>query len=243
MKNRFNELNKKILSQCKNINDIEENIPFADKILEDEDEKNIYRISSFINSSIIGGTTSIAKGLINNYNRLNRNILNRNILNKINKFNKNETNIEPGSGQWTKLLRDDSIDEIIDKVNFNRFSIQHYLNHLKNECGLTFEEICEQSNHKESYIKPVFTLNKDRKRNPNRDCIIGLSFAFKLNTYEANYLLKAAGFNELYLRDKRDLIIAKGLLDLMPIKDVNRYLKKYNCEEIGNLESSLIKVR
>lgn len=237
MKNRFNELNKKILSQCKNINDIEENIPFADKILDDENEKNIYGMSSCINISIIGGTTSIAKGLINNYNKLNRNILN-----KINKFNKNETNIEPGSGQWTKLLRDNSIDEIIDKVNFNRFSIQHYLNHLKNECGLTFEQICEQSNHKESYIKPVFTLNKDRKRNPNRDCIIGLSFAFKLNTYEANYLLKAAGFNELYLRDKRDLIIAKALLDLMTIKDVNRYLKKYNCEEIGNLESSIIKV-
>lgn len=237
MKNRFNELNKKILSQCKNINDIEENIPFADKILDDENKKNIYGMSSCINISIIGGTTSIAKGLIKNYNKLNRNILN-----KINKFNRNETNIEPGSGQWIKLLRDNSIDEIVDKVNFNRFSIQHYLNHLKNECGLTFEQICEQSNHKESYIKPVFNINGARKRNPNRDCIIGLSFAFKLNTYEANYLLKAAGFNELYLRDKRDLIIAKGLLDLMDIKDVNRYLKKYKFEEIGNLENSLINV-
>ena len=235
MKNIFNELNKKILSQCKNIDDIEENIPFADELLEDENEKNIYEMSSCIHTSIIGRTTSIAKEVMKNYNSLNRNILN-----KINKFNKNETNIQPGSGQWTKLLKDNSIDEIIDKVKFIRFSIQHYLNHLKNEYGSTFEQICEQSNHKESYIKPVFNINGARKRNPNRDCIIGLSFAFKLNTYETNYLLKAAGFNELYLRDKRDLIIAKGLVDLMHIKDVNRYLKKYECKEIGNLENSLI---
>lgn len=231
MKNRFDELNKKILSKCKDISDIEENIPFVDELLAYEDEKNIYGVSSCIPISIIGGATSIAKGLINNYNKLNRNILN-----KINKFNKNETNIEPGSGQWTKLLRDNSIDEIVDKVNFNRFSIQHYLNHLKNECGLTFEQICEQSNHKESYIKPVFNINGARKRNPNRDCIIGLSFAFKLNTYEANYLLKAAGFNELYLRDKRDLIIAKGLMDFMDINQVNYYLLKYDCYKIGNLD-------
>lgn len=228
MKNRFDEINKKILKQCKNINDIEKRIPLSYELLEGE---NIYRISSFIYTGIIGGATSITKGLISNYSRFNRNILN-----KINEFNKNETNIKPGSGQWTKLLKENSIDEIIDKVNFNRFSIQHYLNNLKNEFGLTFEQICEQSNHKESYIKPVFNIGGKRKRNPNRDCIIGLSFAFKLNTYETNYLLKAAGFNELYLRDKRDLIIAKGLMDSMDIKQVNQYLLKYNCNKIGNLD-------
>lgn len=233
MKNRFDELNKKILSKCKDISDIEENIPFVDELLADEDEKNIYEVSSCIPISIIGGATSIAKGLINNYNKLNRNILN-----KINKFNKNETNIQPGSGEWTKLLRENSIDEIIKKVNFNRFSIQHYLNNLKNESGLTFEQICIKSNHKESYIKPVFNtnINDKRKRNPNRNCIIGLAFAFELNTFETNYLLKAAGFNELYLRDKRDLIIAKGLMDFMDINEVNYYLLKYDCYKIGNLD-------
>lgn len=230
MKNRFDEINKKILSQCKNIDDIEENIPFIEELL---DYKNNYQISSCIYPSIIiGGAISTAKNLVNDYSRFNRNILN-----EINKFNKNETNIKPGSGQWSKLLQENSIEEIMDKVNFNRFSIQHYLNNLKNEFGLTFEQICEQSNYKESYIKPVFSLNSDRKRNPNRDCIIGLSFAFKLNTYEANYLLKAAGFNELYLRDKRDLIIAKGLVDFMDINQVNYYLDKYECNKIGNLDN------
>lgn len=32
--NRFDELNKKILKQCKTINDIEENIPFAEELLD-----------------------------------------------------------------------------------------------------------------------------------------------------------------------------------------------------------------
>lgn len=237
MRNRLDKLNEKILAQCKSVDEIERNIPFvSEDVLIDEHEEKIYEISSGIPFGIIGGAVSVAKGFINNG-------LNRNILNTINKFNKNETNIHTGSGHWTKLLIENSIDEIVNKVNFNRFSIHHYLNHLKNECGLTFEEICEKSNYKEGYIKPVFNINGARKRNPNRDCIIGLSFAFKLNTYETNYLLKAAGFNELYLRDKRDLIIAKGLFDKMSIKTVNRYLDKYYCGEIGNLDSELKGVR
>ena len=125
---------------------------------------------------------------------------------------------------------------MVSKVNFNRFSIQHYLNHLKNECNMTFEQISERSNHKESYIKPVFNIGGSRKRNPSRDCIIGLAFAFQLNTFETNYLLKAAGFNELYLRDKRDLIIAKGLFDSMNIGEINKYLKNNSCIKIGNLD-------
>ena len=136
----------------------------------------------------------------------------------------------------TFCVQNIDIRPIIEKVNFNRFSIQHYLNHLKNESGITFEQICIKSNHKESYITPVFNINGKRKRNPNRNCIIGLAFAFELNTFETNYLLKAAGFNELYLRDKRDLIIAKGLMDFMDINQVNYYLLKYDCCKIGNLD-------
>ena len=233
--NRFDELNKKILKQCKTINDIEENIPFAEELLDDmEYKKSFHSTSSFecIPFSIIGGAVSATKELINGYSCT----LNRNILNKINKLNKNDTNIQPRSGEWGKLLRENSIDKIIEKVNFNRFSIQHYLNHLKNESGITFEQIWIKSNHKESYITPVFNINGKRKRNPNRNCIIGLAFAFELNTFETNYLLKAAGFNELYLRDKRDLIIAKGLMDFMDINQVNYYLLKYDCCKIGNLD-------
>lgn len=183
MKNRFNEINKKILNECKNINDIEKSIPFIYELLDSENEKNIYGMSSCIGlgniiGGCIGGAISTTKGLINNYNKFNRNILD-----KINEFNKNKTNIKVGSGEWSKLLKENSIDEIVSKVNFNRFPIQHYLNNLKNEFKLTFDEICEKSNYKESYIKAVFSLNSDRKRNPNRDCIIGLSFAFELNTY------------------------------------------------------------
>lgn len=218
MKNRFDELNNKMLNKCKSVREIQENSPFTDLLL---DEKNCSG----------NGLISTIGGVINVYNNFSRNLLN-----KINKFNKNDTNIRSGSGQWTKLLKENSIDEMVSKVNFNRFSIQHYLNHLKNECNMTFEQISERSNHKESYIKPVFNIGGSRKRNPSRDCIIGLAFAFQLNTFETNYLLKAEGFNELYLRDKRDLIIAKGLFDSMNIGEINKYLKNNSCIKIGNLD-------
>ena len=101
--------------------------------------------------------------------------------------------------------------------------------------NLTKKEIAQKSNYKEKYLEGVFTIaNNKSKRNPSRDCIIGLSFAFDLNVVETCYLLKTAGYNELYLRNKRDLIIAKCLLEQIGIKNTNKTLKKYNESIIGN---------
>ena len=61
---------------------------------------------------------------------------------------------------------------------------------------------------------------------------------FELDLFDSNYLLKAAGYNDLYLRNKRDLIIAKSILENKDIQYVNKYLKKYGEEKIGNFDDN-----
>lgn len=71
---------------------------------------------------------------------------------------------------------------------------------------------------------------------PNRDRIIGLCFVFELNLNESNCLLKAAWFNELYLRNTRDLIIMKSLNDRIKLDKYNRLIINNGFKRIGNLD-------
>ena len=159
-----------------------------------------------------------------------------NILRRIDKKNSNKSNIE--ITEWDKIIELE-LEEILSRVKLNRFSIQHYLNHIREDRQIKFQILSERSNFKLRTIQGAFIIkNSSSKRQPSRDCIIGLSFAFRFNLIELNYLLKAAGYNELYLRNKRDLIIAKGIQDVKRfnynIKKVNDILEKYECSKVGN---------
>ena len=48
-----------------------------------------------------------------------------------------------------------------------------------------------------------------------------MCFAFKLNIKESNLLLKSYGYNELYDKDLRDVIIMKYIYDFFINKDFN----------------------
>ena len=219
-RNIFIDINKEILNKCKNKEDIYKNIP-------DSTLDNINLGTSIgipvAGAAIAGSASAIGLGIKNN------------ILKKINSNSKNLSNFDVENGEWAKNLKTKNIDELLKSVKFNKFSIHHYLNNIREYKNITKREIAQKSNYKEKYLEGVFTVaNNKSKRNPSRDCIIGLSFAFDLNVVETCYLLKTAGYNELYLRNRRDLIIAKCLLERIDIKDTNRTLKKYNESIIGN---------
>lgn len=229
--NVFEGLNKYIINNCNTLGDIEKNIPFIDeKCISYIKSKNIANIpsSTAIASGIFAGSTAgMIAGLMGK-------AINKcgNILHDINKEN---SNIQYDIEDWIEIVNNNTIDEIISKIKFNNFSIHHYLNHLKNYKKMTFGEIVEKSNIRESYLKPVFNIkNNKARRKPNRDCIIGLSFAFRLNILETNYLLQAAGYNPLYLRNKRDMIIYKCITNKFDVSELNSYLIKFTCDKIGN---------
>lgn len=223
---KLEDINKRILKRLERENssqeEIAKNIPFYDELSNTQ---------SLINNIICSGvSSSIAPTGI---------FFPKGIFNKINKAVNNESNFDVNKGEWGKALNDKNIDELMETVNFNKFSIHLYLNNIKLEKGLTMTEIMQKSNFKDKYLSGVFTIKKTKsQRHPSRDCIIGLCFAFELNLFDSNYLLKSAGYNDLYLRNKRDLIIAKSILENKDIQYVNKYLQKYGEEKIGNFDDN-----
>lgn len=223
--NIFEDINSEITKQCNTIEEIYDNIPFVDDNLKKYiDIKQAFPCSC----TPLSIKNIIIEGAIDTKN---------NIFKKINKNSKNISNLNIESEDWEKELINKTIDELMSIIHFNKFSIHRYLNNLKVYKDLEINDIIKGSNHKRKYIEAVFASDKAKsKRNPSRDCIIGISFAFKLNLAEINYLLKAAGYNELYLRNKRDLIIAKSILEEFNINRLNLYLVKYGEFKIGNLD-------
>lgn len=224
-RNIFNEINNQIANSCKSIDEIYEKIPFA----EDEIQKYIELKQAFPASIAVNPLKGVIFGGVVT--------LKENIFNKINKNSKNEYNVNSIGEDLGTILINKSMEELLKIIKFNTFSIHTYLNNLKVYKNKSRREIIIGSNYKEKYIESVFASDKAKhKRHPSRDCIIGLSFVFELNLVETNYLLKVAGYNELYLRNKRDLIIAKSILEEFNIEELNSCLIKYGEDRIGNLD-------
>lgn len=220
---KLEDINKHILKRLEKVNspteEIARNIPFYDNL------SPVIKMSA--------GFAGVAGGVI--FQRK----ASKGIFEKINKVSNNQSNFYLNKEEWDKALNDKNIDELMEIINFNKFSIHLYLNNIKLEKGLTMTEIMEKSNFKDKYLSGVFTIKKTKsQRHPSRDCIIGLCFAFELDLSDSNYLLRAAGYNDLYLRNKRDLIISKSILENKDIQYVNKYLHKYGENKIGNFDDN-----
>ncbi|CEN21453.1 hypothetical protein [Paraclostridium sordellii] len=230
-RNIFNEINNQIANSCKSIDEIYEKVPFPEEQIKRYIElKQAFPCSVEGSNPLITGIGAVG-GAVSS--------IKENIFNKINKNSKNEYNINSIDEDWGKILINKSMEELLKSIKFNTFSIHTYLNNLKVYKNKSRKEIIVGSNHKDKYIESVFASDKAKyKRHPSRDCIIGLSFVFELNLVETNYLLRAAGYNELYLRNKRDLIIGKSILEGFNIEEMNSYLIKQSEDKVGNLDDN-----
>ncbi|MBW4863123.1 MAG: hypothetical protein KZY57_09885 [Paeniclostridium sp.] len=112
----------------------------------------------------------------------------------------------------------------------------------------TVPYLSNQSGFSEDTIKRALSGS----RGGSRDFIISMCFAFKLNIIESNLLLKSYGYNELYDKDLRDIIIIKSIYDnfvnnnyhknnSVPINEVNTILEANGVDEISSLRSKIRK--
>lgn len=67
---------------------------------------------------------------------------------------------------------------------------------------------------------------------------MALSFAFELSIEDLNYLLKISGRNEIYLKNKRDIIIAKCIIDQKDIYETNKILFLNDKKKLGKVKES-----
>ncbi len=117
-----------------------------------------------------------------------------------------------GASSAEEPLTDELLDELLQASSPVAFTDAHaishrtladYLNQLLNEKGLKRSDVVRAAGINETFGYQIFK----GQRNPSRDKVLQLAFALGCDLVETNRLLKAAGVNELYCKDRRDAII------------------------------------
>lgn len=70
------------------------------------------------------------------------------------------------------------------------------------------------------------------RRFPKRDALICIALGIGASVEETQYLLKYAGYNPLYVRSKRDVIIWFGLSKKETLDTVNENIKNHKLEPL-----------
>jgi len=109
-------------------------------------------------------------------------------------------------------------DEFINK------SLKEHLEYLINEKAVSKADIIAKANIEKGYGYQIFKGIK----NPSRDKIIALAFAFGLTIEQTQRLLIISETGELYPRSKRDSIIIFCINKQMSLVDTNILLDEFS---------------
>ncbi|MCL2332135.1 MAG: XRE family transcriptional regulator [Actinomycetia bacterium] len=102
-----------------------------------------------------------------------------------------------------ELLFSSSAGHYIDTHQMIDSSLSGYLTELLRTHDLKKSEVIKKSRLNETFAYQIFSGDRHASRNK----VLQLAFALELSLRETQRLLKHAGANELYCKDRRDAII------------------------------------
>lgn len=108
---------------------------------------------------------------------------------------------------------------------FIDLSLKEYLESLMERYNLKKSQVIKASGLSEAYTYQIFSGLK----NPSRDKLLTLAVGMGLTFDECQKLLKLAGVNELYAKNRRDAIIIFGLHKQLTLGKLNDIL--FDMEE------------
>lgn len=109
-------------------------------------------------------------------------------------------------------LTEELLDELLSSPDPLKFAKKHRiaakslsacLNDLLEEKNLTRIDVIRAAGLNETFGYQIFK----GQRNPSRNKVLQIAFAMHLNLRETNRLLRAAGANDLYCKNRRDAIV------------------------------------
>lgn len=135
---------------------------------------------------------------------------------------------KPDTAEVLEALR--RFDRVEDFANeyvdcFVDSTFKDYLNGLIESHGLKKYSVIKASGLSDSYAFQIFQGIKS----PSRDKLLALVIGMRLNLSECQRLLKLAGVNELYAKNRRDAIIIFSLERKLSISQLNDIL--FDMEE------------
>lgn len=135
---------------------------------------------------------------------------------------------QPTTSDFLEILyQSDDISQFAQahKSLFVDLSLGEYLESLMEAHGLKKAQVIKASGLSEAYTYQIFSGLK----NPSRDKLLALAVGMRLSFDECQRLLKLAGVNELYVKNRRDAIIIFGLHKRLSLGKLNDIL--FDMEE------------
>lgn len=129
-----------------------------------------------------------------------------------------------------QLKEDVSLTEFFEQnaKEFLSVPLNRYLKALIDKKGYTRAKIVRESGINRRYFYDILS----GKRNATRDYVLRILLVLKTPLKNAQWLLRATGYAQLYARDRRDSVIIYCVNHQSSVKDCNAMLEKTNCEPI-----------
>lgn len=126
-------------------------------------------------------------------------------------------------------IRESETPAALAGEEFDMPALATYLNGLLHSHGLTVQDVIVGCNLDRSYGYQLF--NGTRK--PIRDFLLRLAFLLRLPEDEAQRLLKIAGRQPLYARNRRDAAVLYGLTHGLTADETDAMLHKLGEEALA----------
>lgn len=108
-------------------------------------------------------------------------------------------------------------------------TLSEMLEQLLNKKGLKKSDVIKQSEMSEVYGYQIFS----GIRVPERNKLLCLAVAMKLNIDEMQTLLKTAGYTPLYVKLPFDSVVLYGICKGMSVIEINELLYEYGLDTLG----------
>jgi transcriptional regulator with XRE-family HTH domain len=136
----------------------------------------------------------------------------------------------PTGKLFDELLLADEPAKFASKHKITKRTLAEYLQQLLEEKGLSRPKVVAEAGLNPTYGYDIFT----GKKHPSREKVLPLAFAMKCTLTETNRLLRAAGVNELYVKDRRDAIIIFCIDHGYSLMKTNEALFRYGENAIND---------
>jgi hypothetical protein len=115
--------------------------------------------------------------------------------------------------------------------SFVKKPLVQFLNELLNRYKIKKADVINKSGMATVYGYQIF----DGRRKPKRDKVIQIAIGFKLSLEDTQKLLRNAGYNELYPKNRRDVIFIYAINNKLNITEMDNLLYEMGEARAGNL--------
>lgn len=127
---------------------------------------------------------------------------------------------------WQELMQEPNLDSYLSgsRDYFQTKEPAVFLAELYDRRKITKAELARRAGMSEVYLHQVFA----GRRSPSRDRLLCLCAGLEASFEETQMFLRLSGFGQLYPKNRRDAIIAHGIIHHTPLDEINDALYAEN---------------